>query len=84
MTEIPSGGSVNAGETLCLTAPGSSSIGSLAVNGNLVVCGQGDFTISGQGIVYGGYYRTPTTEVKVNGGGITVLGGTTSNLASNC
>ena len=54
------------------------------VNGNLVVCGSGDFSITGTGLVYGGYYRTPTTEVKVNGGGITVLGGTTSNLASNC
>ena len=80
-----SGGSVTVavGQTLCVTAPGSWT-GSLTVTGNLVVCGSGVFSISGTGIVYGGYYRTPTTEVKVNGGGITVLGGTTSNLASNC
>ena len=80
-----SGGSVTVavGQTLCVTAPGSWT-GTLVVNGNLVVCGSGDFSITGTGLVYGGYYRTPTTEVKVNGGGITVLGGTTSNLASNC
>ena len=74
---------VAVGQTLCVTAPGSWT-GTLVVNGNLVVCGSGDFSITGTGLVYGGYYRTPSSQVKVNGGGITVLGGTTSNLASNC
>ena len=69
-----SGGSVTVavGQTLCVTAPGSWT-GTRLVNVNLVVCGSGDFSITGTGLVYGWYYRTPTTEVKVNDGGITVL-----------
>ena len=75
---------VAASETLCLTAPGSWAGSNLVVNGNLVVCGNGDFTFTGSGIVNGAYYRTSTTEVKVNGAGIFVNGGTTSIADSNC
>ena len=86
ITEL-SGGSVtvDAGDTLCLTAPGNWN-GGISVAGNLVVCGQGDFIFSGSGVVSGGYYRTSTTEVKTLGGGssIFVNGGTTSIADSNC
>ena len=76
---------VAAGDTLCLTAPGNWN-GGISVAGNLVVCGDGDFTFTGSGVVTGGYYRTSTTEVKTLGGvsSIFVNGGTTSIADSNC